>query len=104
MYVQGSEMLVRKLLFPDQADLADRFDLIEQPKSRLDSIFGGGNAYMGQGQDPNGHEELEDVDPLGGTLVLFDSVSLPHEVLATKSKERWACSGWFHEDQQPVST
>jgi Rps23 Pro-64 3,4-dihydroxylase Tpa1-like proline 4-hydroxylase len=84
--------------------LADRFNLIEQPKSRLGSIFGGEDSYMGQGEDSNTNEELEDVDPLGGTLVLFDSVSLPHEVLATKSKERWACSGWFHEDQQTVST
>jgi Rps23 Pro-64 3,4-dihydroxylase Tpa1-like proline 4-hydroxylase len=100
MYVQGSETIVRKLLFSDRPDMAERFDLIEQPKSRLDSIFG--DSYMGQGENPNRNEELDDVDPLGGTLVLFDSVSLPHEVLATKSRERWACSGWFHEDQQPL--
>ena len=48
-------------------------------------------------------EELQDVDPLGGTLVLFDSVSLPHEVLATQNRERWACSGWYHEDQQEIA-
>ena len=100
MYVQGSETIVRKLLLSDRPDVADRFDLIEQPKSRLDSIFG--DSYTGQGENPNRNEELDDVDPLGGTLVLFDSVSLPHEVLATKSRERWACSGWFHEDQQPL--
>jgi len=104
MYVQGSELIVRKLLFRDRPDLADRFDLIEQPKSKLDSILGGGrDSYMGEGENPNRNEELEDVDPRGGTLVLFDSVSLPHEVLATKSRERWACSGWFHEDQQPLT-
>lgn len=33
----------------------------------------------------------------GGTLVLFDSVCVPHEVLATRGRERYACSGWFHE-------
>lgn len=103
MYVQGSEMLVKRLLFTDRADLADRFHLIEQPKSRLGSIFGGGDDYAGQGETPSMDEELEDVDPRGGTLVLFDSVSLPHEVLATKNRDRWACSGWFHEDQQPLS-
>ena len=39
-----------------------------------------------------------DVAPQEGTLVLFDSVTLPHEVLATVGRERYACSGWFHED------
>ena len=38
-----------------------------------------------------------DVLPRGGTLVLFDSVTLPHEVLATVGRERFAASGWFHE-------
>jgi Rps23 Pro-64 3,4-dihydroxylase Tpa1-like proline 4-hydroxylase len=103
LYVQGSEMLVKQLLFIDRgADFADRFTVVEQPKSRLASIFSGGNDYRGQGESPARDEELEDVDPRGGTLVLFDSVSLPHEVLATKTRERWACSGWFHEDQQPL--
>lgn len=101
MYVQGSEMIVKRLLFSDRTDLAQRFELIEQPKSRLDSIFGG-DTYVGQGESPSRNEELNDVDPKGGTLAIFDSVSLPHEVLATKSKDRWACSGWFHEDQQPI--
>lgn len=104
MYVQGSEMLAKRLLFSDRTDLADRFRLVEQPKSRLGSIFGGANTYVGEGEEPLVGEELEDVDPRGGTLVLFDSVSLPHEVLATKKRERWACSGWFHEDQQPVQS
>ena len=35
--------------------------------------------------------------PEGGTLVLFDSVSLPHEVMPTVGRERFALSGWFHE-------
>lgn len=104
MYVQGSEMLVRRLLFPDRPDLASRFNLIEQPKSRLGSLFGTSDNYAGEGENPLVGEELEDVDPKGGTLVLFDSVSLPHEVLATKNRERWACSGWFHEDQQPIQS
>jgi len=104
MYVQGSEMLVKRLLFTDRADLADRFHLIEQPKSRLGNLFGSSDTYAGEGENPLVGEELEDVDPRGGTLVLFDSVSLPHEVLATKTRERWACSGWFHEDQQPIQS
>ena len=45
----------------------------------------------------DGGEVVRDISPEGGTLVLFDSVSMPHEVLATRGRERYACSGWFHE-------
>mmetsp|Transcript_17514 Transcript_17514/g.37891 ORF Transcript_17514/g.37891 Transcript_17514/m.37891 type:complete len:551 (+) Transcript_17514:104-1756(+) len=41
-----------------------------------------------------------DVIPAGGTLVLFDSVAVPHEVLGVKGGERLAIAGWFHERQQ----
>mmetsp|Transcript_15691 Transcript_15691/g.30719 ORF Transcript_15691/g.30719 Transcript_15691/m.30719 type:complete len:409 (+) Transcript_15691:125-1351(+) len=102
MYVAGSEALVKKVLLSDRKDLADRFRLIEAPKSKITDILKGDSQYAGQGEPPKLDEELEDVDPRGGTLVLFDSVSLPHEVLATKNKDRWACSGWYHEDQQEV--
>ena len=110
MYVQGSEALMKRLIISKSSsssdDWADRFHLIEQPKSKLEALslkFSKQAPYSGKGEDPyDDDEQLLDVDPLGGTLVLFDSVSLPHEVLATKNRERWACSGWFHEDQQPV--
>lgn len=104
LYVAGSEKLVKKLLI-SSPDVAMRFRLIEPPKSKLNDILKGDNMYLGQGELPQNvmEEELEDVDPNGGTLVLFDSVSLPHEVLATRNnKERWACSGWYHEDQQEI--
>ena len=41
----------------------------------------------------------EDIIPKGGTLVLFDSASVEHEVLPTH-RERWAVVGWFlgHDD------
>lgn len=45
----------------------------------------------------DGGERVRDIAPEGGTLVLFDSVSVPHEVLATKVRERLAVVGWFHE-------
>jgi hypothetical protein len=40
-----------------------------------------------------------DITPKGGTLVLFDSASVEHEVLPTH-RERWAVVGWFlgHDD------
>lgn len=41
-----------------------------------------------------------EVSPLGGTLVLFDSVVVPHEVSPVLSGERYAMAGWFHELQQ----
>lgn len=53
-----------------------------------------------RGEDPAG-SEVRDVAPTGGSLVLFDSVSLPHQVLETLVGERLAVAGWFHEQQQP---
>jgi hypothetical protein len=41
--------------------------------------------------------KVVDVIPLDGTLVLFDSVVIPHEVLKVKSGERLSIAGWFHE-------
>jgi hypothetical protein len=43
-----------------------------------------------------------DVAPVGGTMVLFDSVAVPHEVLSTTSGERVAMAGWFHEAHHPA--
>ncbi len=52
-------------------------------------------------EDISGHGiEIIDVVPNAGTLVLFDSVVVPHEVLEVKSGQRLAVAGWFHEDQQ----
>ena len=52
-------------------------------------------------QPPTGMSEAL-VPPLGGTLLLFVSVSVPHEVLATTSGVRWAMAGWLHEPSQGV--
>lgn len=41
-----------------------------------------------------------EVEPLGGTLVMFDSVAVPHEVAPNLAGERIAIAGWFHEKQQ----
>jgi hypothetical protein len=44
-----------------------------------------------------------DVTPAAGTLVLFDSVTLPHLVReVTGTRQRIAATGWFHEDSQFV--
>lgn len=41
-----------------------------------------------------GRDSIQDIVPRGGTLVLFDSASVEHEVLPTH-RERWAVVGWF---------
>ena len=58
-------------------------------------------AFSGVEHVPHPRLRTVDVAPRGGTLVLFDSVSVPHEVLPTTAGERVAMAGWFHEPQQP---
>lgn len=84
----SSDYFVQNLLIKNH-DLGARFHYLEQPKSKL-------TQYLAE----NPGENVKDVAPLGGTLVAFDSVALPHEVLPTVERERWAASGWFHERQQ----
>ena len=46
-----------------------------------------GEDFVGQGEDGASDELLADIDPIGGTLAVFDSpFMLPHEVLATKDR------------------
>eukprot|EP00536_Pseudo-nitzschia_multiseries_P013980 jgi/Psemu1/291180/fgenesh1_pg.639_\ len=54
------------------------------------------------GVDSGGSSEIKVVDvvPKGGRLVLFDSVTVPHEVLEVIKGTRLAIAGWFHEPQQ----
>lgn len=44
----------------------------------------------------DGTEQVEDVLPLGGRLVVFLSGEIPHEVLPTK-KERISITGWLRD-------
>ena len=50
-------------------------------------------------QDPKGSETV-DIVPLRGSLVVFDSVQLPHQVEKIESGTRLALAGWFHEKTQ----
>ena len=43
---------------------------------------------------------VKDISPKAGTLVLFDSVALPHEVMQTLKGHRLALAGWMHEQVQ----
>jgi Rps23 Pro-64 3,4-dihydroxylase Tpa1-like proline 4-hydroxylase len=91
LFMSGGELLTKKLLL-NRRDFAQRFHFIEPPKSLIGDLMASTKLAT--------DESALEVEPNGGTLVLFDSVSLPHEVLATRGRERWATSGWFHEDQQ----
>jgi len=91
LYLAGGDFFARKLLIGDSRD-AKRFHLIDAPKSAASAYL---PAVGDAGED--GGERVRDIAPEGGTLVLFDSVSIPHEVLATRGRERLALSGWFHE-------
>jgi hypothetical protein len=52
-----------------------------------------------EGQDPPG-SEVVDMVPLRGSLVVFDSVRLPHQVQLIHNGTRLALAGWFHEKTQ----
>ena len=85
--------------WPKEIDL-EPSEFIEALASQLSdqSIrqrFDGVEDILGQGV------EIVDVEPTAGTLVLFDSVVVPHEVLEVTRGERLAVAGWFHETQQP---
>ena len=69
----------------------ERFHLIDAPKSAASAYL----PPVGEAGEDGG-ERVRDIVPRGGTLVLFDSVSLPHEVLAT-NRLRYGLQGWFHE-------
>ena len=76
--------------------LSGRFRKLEPPHTKAD-------AFLHSLADKNKQEEdVVDILPIGGRLVVFDSVVLPHEVLPCFEKERFAISGWFHEDQKHI--
>ena len=53
------------------------------------------------GKQPHNSDVL-DVAPMRRSLVMFDSVSVPHEVMPIAQGTRRALAGWFHEETQPI--
>lgn len=76
------------LLFLQSQDARD-FSLIEDRQA------------WDQGNDPAG-SQIEDIAPLRGSLVIFDSVLVPHQVQVVKQGQRIALAGWFHEQTQEI--
>ena len=64
---------------------------------------GGGDSFVGTDGGDHPWPNFVDVVPNGGTLVLFCSQLIPHEVLWTHS-ERAAVVGWFGRRQQTQSS
>ena len=83
--------LARRLMVDNSID-AERLHLIDAPKSLVSGIVKNDPGFMGE----DGGEKIKDILPRAGTLVIFDSVTLPHEVLET-NRERFGVQGWFHE-------
>ncbi|KAL9181866.1 hypothetical protein ACHAXT_012209 [Thalassiosira profunda] len=86
---------------PNSASVLRRYSLLlylneegwsaEKDAGQLRIHLDGGGDECPPGVAPN----FVDVDPLGGTLVLFKSEMVPHEVLNTNS-ERFALVGWYN--------
>jgi hypothetical protein len=77
------------LLAKKKAELSSRFLRIEDIPA------------WERGEEPAGSDPHV-TSPEGCSLVLFDSVCLPHEVMETLEGERLVLAGWMHEAQQPV--
>lgn len=85
--IPGSASTLRKfslLLYLNQ-------DWKEEFGGRLRMHMDSGGDFLPEGEAPN----YIDCDPKGGTLVLFESDKLPHEVLDTQA-ERVAIVGWYN--------
>lgn len=85
--IPGSASILRKyslLLYLNK-------DWTDQAGGKLRLHKDSGGDFLPPGEDP----KFQDVDPLGGTLVLFESDKLPHEVLDTQA-ERIAIVGWYN--------
>jgi len=70
-----------------QPEMAQHFSLLEdRPAWDRDEI-------------PQG-AVVEDINPVRGRLVVFDSLLVPHQVQVIKEGRRSALAGWFHEETQ----
>lgn len=88
--------------YPPGAGYARHLDRFRDDDARVISAV----LYLNEGWDPADGGQLRlypdgldaiDVQPEAGTLVLFRSADLPHEVLPAHC-ERWSVAGWFRRD------
>ena len=89
---------------PNSASVLRVYSLLLYLNSNWKQVDGGqlrihldsGGDYLPEGET----ERFIDINPKGGTLVIFKSDQVPHEVLDTEA-ERGAIVGWFN---RPVSS
>lgn len=88
--------------YPPGAGYARHLDRFRDDDARVISAV----LYLNEGWDPADGGQLRlypqdtepvDVQPEAGTLVLFRSADLSHEVLPAR-RERWSVAGWFRRD------
>ena len=101
----GDDADMRHVLYAGDAAVAPPFD---DARRMLDAAPPGFEPVVGAVADPRASplagETVLDVAPRAGTLVIFDSVAVPHEVLpVTAARPRVACTGWFHEELPEVA-
>lgn len=104
-YPEGGFYRRHRDAIPNSASVLRKYSLLlylnrdgwspDKDAGQLRMHLDGGGDECPTGVQPN----FIDIDPLGGTLVLFKSEAVPHEVLDTMS-ERFALVGWFN---RPVS-
>mmetsp|Transcript_6221 Transcript_6221/g.12444 ORF Transcript_6221/g.12444 Transcript_6221/m.12444 type:complete len:309 (-) Transcript_6221:207-1133(-) len=98
-YPQGGFYRRHRDAIPGSASVLREYSLLlylnkewqEKDGGKLRMHFDGGGDAVPEGGEPN----FMDVSPQGGTLVLFESDAVPHEVLDTQ-KERMAVIGWYN--------
>lgn len=98
-YPQGGFYRRHRDAIPGSASVLREYSLLlylnkdwkEEDGGKLRMHFDGGGDEVPAGGEPN----FLDCSPQGGTLVLFESDAVPHEVLDTQ-KERVAVVGWYN--------
>jgi SM-20-related protein len=98
-YPKGGFYRRHRDAIPGSASTLRKFSLLlylnkdwkEENGGRLRLHMDSGGDFLPEGEEP----KFRDVDPRGGTLVLFESDKFPHEVLDTQA-ERVAIVGWYN--------
>jgi len=79
-------------------------DFVERLRARLREPYRRGFGGLTKSSTDDGRDARRwravDVEAVGGTLLLFDSVCVPHLVLPVAAGQRLALGGWFHEPSQ----
>ena len=96
----GGQRLVISQEFDSASKRIDFRSIVKEEQRGAFSPIEDQRAWARDSLEHAPYSNVLDVNPAGGTLVLFDSVAVPHEVTATTTQSRLSIAGWFHEAQQ----